>query len=167
MPSPAGYGITEVVSPGDDASSRSTGGRLQVPFGEPGWDEALGERVLWHLSRGHARAELRLNPPELGPLEVRIAVHRDEASVHFTTASGPVREALESALPRLRELFAEAGIQLADAGVSSRDPGRRDGRDETGTPRPTAPHDGLPEVDSSRTPSSGLRSARGLVDLFA
>lgn len=64
-------------------------------------------------------AELRINPPDLGPVEVRLTVSGDQASAKFVSAHAEVREALETSIARLRESFAEAGIQLGEASVSA------------------------------------------------
>ncbi len=91
---------------------------LNVPFNQAGWDKALGERIQWMVGQGMQRASIKLNPAHLGPMEVRIQVQNDQASVQFTSAHGVVREALEAALPRLRDMFDNAGVELADVDVS-------------------------------------------------
>jgi flagellar hook-length control protein FliK len=52
-------------------------------------------------------------------MEVRIQVQNDQASVHFTSAHAVVRDALEAALPRLREMFGTTGVELVNVDVSS------------------------------------------------
>ena len=89
------------------------------------WGDALGQRLVWMSEAGIGRAEIRLNPPELGYIDVRVAVANDEARVAFNVQHGTTREALEAALPRLRELFAQQGIELADASVSQHSPGEQ------------------------------------------
>lgn len=91
---------------------------IDVPLGQPRWDQALGNRVLWLVNQETHHAELRLNPPELGPLEVRISIDGERANINFTANHWAVREALESAIPRLREMFAESGLNLVDVNVS-------------------------------------------------
>ena len=62
----------------------------------------MGNRVMWMVTKNVQHAEIRLNPAELGPLEVRVAVNRDETSILFTSQHMAVRDAVEAALPRLR-----------------------------------------------------------------
>jgi flagellar hook-length control protein FliK len=72
------------------------------------------------LEEGEGRTvELRLDPPELGRITVRISLVGEEARVAFTAMQSGAREALEAALPRLREMFEEAGLTLGDAAVDS------------------------------------------------
>lgn len=62
-------------------------------------------------------AEIRLDPPELGALDIKIKVTNDVASVNITSPHTQVREALETAVPRLREMFEESGLSLGDVNV--------------------------------------------------
>lgn len=87
--------------------------------GSVGWGGAVGEKVLWMANQNHQVAELHLNPPNLGPLEVRLTISNDQASALFVSHHSAVREAIETALPRLREMLADNGIMLGNASVSS------------------------------------------------
>ncbi len=91
---------------------------LGTPLNQSGWDQALGERIQWMVSNKLQGARIRLNPANLGPMEVRIQVQNEQASVQFTSAHGVVREALEAALPRLRDMFDASGVELVDVDVS-------------------------------------------------
>jgi len=90
---------------------------LHNPVGSSAWADELGTRLALMADRGQHTASLRLSPEHLGPLEVRISVRDDQASVWFGASHADTRAALEQALPRLRELFASQGLSLADAGV--------------------------------------------------
>ena len=88
------------------------------PVGHPNWDQALGQRVSILARDGIQVAELKLQPPELGAVDVRIRVRDGEAVVHFTAQSAAAREAIDLALPRLREMLAESGLTLTESEVS-------------------------------------------------
>ncbi len=68
---------------------------------------------------GTQTAQLTLNPPDLGPLQVVLSVNNDQTSVAFTSAQPEVRQALEAALPKLRETMGEAGIALGSTTVGT------------------------------------------------
>lgn len=102
--------ITAAPDPGPTRTLHSTVGSSQ-------WADELSTRMMLMSERGQHSASLRLNPEHLGPLEVRISVRDDQASVWFGSAHADTRAAIEQALPRLRELFASQGLSLADAGV--------------------------------------------------
>ena len=91
---------------------------LNTPLRQPGWDQALSERVMWVVNQKFQGVELKLNPAHLGPIEVRVQMQSDQAQVSFVAQHGPVREALEAALPRLREMFSANGFNLVDVNVS-------------------------------------------------
>ncbi|MDJ0890159.1 MAG: flagellar hook-length control protein FliK [Gammaproteobacteria bacterium] len=92
---------------------------LPEPIRTPQWNDGLATRITWMASNQVHKAELRLNPPELGPLEVRVAVQQDETRVVFTATNAAAREAVEAALPRLRELMGATGLNLVQVDVSA------------------------------------------------
>jgi flagellar hook-length control protein FliK len=92
---------------------------LPMPVGASGWDDALSQKVLWMVSGQEQVAELSLNPPDLGPLQVTLSISNDQAIATFVSQHADVRQALEAALPRLKEMMAESGINLGGATVSS------------------------------------------------
>ena len=90
---------------------------VHVPVGTAAWADEIGSRLTLMTEKGQHTASLRLSPEHLGPLEIRIAIRDDQASVWFGAAHADTRAAIEHALPRLRELFSAQGLSLADAGV--------------------------------------------------
>lgn len=143
---------------------------ITVPVGAPGWGDALADRVTVMAQGRQSTAELQLNPPNLGPVEVKLTLQGDQATVSFHSPHAPVREAIQASMPRLTEAFAEAGIGLgnvfvgADARSNDRQAPEQQGRGgsrgrETG---------GVTEVRGAgevlwNGPLTGLRA----VDLFA
>lgn len=92
--------------------------RIEVPVQQAGWGEAVGNRLMMMVSDKMQSARIHLNPAELGPIEVRVTVNQDQASVHFVSSNTAVRDAIEDAFPRLKEMFMQNGISLTDANVS-------------------------------------------------
>jgi flagellar hook-length control protein FliK len=92
---------------------------VQPPVGDSGWGEALGQKLVWMTGQHQQVAELHLNPPHLGPMEVRLTINNDQVSALFVSHQPAVREAIEAAMPRLREMFADSGMTLGNAMVSS------------------------------------------------
>lgn len=81
--------------------------------------QGLGQRLMVMSEDGIQSARLKLHPEHLGTLDVRIRVEHDTAQVWFTAHHGQAREALEAALPRLKEMFAQQGMNLIQADVGS------------------------------------------------
>jgi flagellar hook-length control protein FliK len=138
---------------------------VAVGVGQRGWDQGLGEQLLWMTSQKHQVAELRLNPPELGPLKITITLDQNQASAQFVSAHAAVREAIESALPRLREMLSESGISLGNTSVGAETFGA-----------PAQQQSGMPALQARATVldpaalASGERRwqrSLGLVDTFA
>jgi len=134
---------------------------LHHPVGSSAWADELGTRLALMTERGQHSASLRLSPEHLGPLEVRITVRDDQASVWFGAGNADTRAALEQALPRLRELFASQGLSLADAGVFREPP--RD-QPKLGASLSGGVEDSVSEVEAL-PPASIVRL--GLVDAYA
>ncbi|MTW00460.1 flagellar hook-length control protein FliK, partial [Pseudoduganella ginsengisoli] len=104
--------------------------QLPARVGTTAWDQQLGQKVVWMVAGGEQSASLTLNPPDLGPMQVVLNVSNDQASASFTAAQPEVRQALEAALPRLREMMSEAGIQLGSATVSAEMSGQQQAFDQ-------------------------------------
>jgi flagellar hook-length control protein FliK len=144
--------------------------RLTPAVGTPAWDQALGQKIVWMVRGGEQSATLTMNPPDLGPMQVVLSVTNNQATVDFMSAQPEVRQALESALPRLREMMGESGVQLGQANVSAgsqqqfagfesqnRGGGRANGKEGKGI------EDGAPPLRQGI-----VRMARdGVVDTFA
>lgn len=111
---------TVTVAPATAATSLEQALRANV--GSPRWANELGTRLVMMSARGQQEGSLTLSPEDLGPLEVRISVHQNTANVWFGAQHADTRAALAEAMPRLRELFGEAGLSLGHAGVSEEAP---------------------------------------------
>lgn len=83
------------------------------------WGGALGARIVSMIQQDVQSAEIHLDPPELGSLEVRVKVHQGEASIQVATSHPQVRDVLESQAFRLREALAEDGMNLSQFDVGS------------------------------------------------
>ena len=142
--------------------------QIHTPFGAAGWGAELGQKVVWMINDKQQVAELRVNPPDLGPLDIKLTIDDHQTTAVFTSPHSAVREAVEAALPRLREVLAESGIMLGNASVTADSP--RDGSAYT-PQRPPASATAEPIVDPLSAQNQRLTTVptrgRGLVDLFA
>lgn len=150
---------------------------ITVPFGEPRFGAAMGERVSWLVREGLQSAELTLNPPDLGPIRIELSLQDDAASFGFNATQAETRAAIEQALPRLRELLAEQGITLDETRIGSDGAPdgqtNRQGNSSSHRPR-SAGGDGSagtpgsqPPPLESPLPGRGQSRLPGRVDLFA
>jgi flagellar hook-length control protein FliK len=139
--------------------------QVNTPVGSDGWAQSLGDRVVTLTERDVSHAQLKLNPPQLGPLEVRVQVNGDQASVSFTTHSNVTREALEQAAPRLREMLGSQGFASVNVSVSQHSFSER--------PQQPMRYEPLPSwAEAIATPAASQaaaasRVARSLLDAYA
>ena len=137
--------------------------KIDVPVGHPRWAESVGHEVRLLVERGVPSATLKLSPEHLGPVEVRIDLSGDKANVWFGAAHADTRAALTDAIPRLREMFAGAGLTLGDTGV------RQDMPNRAGTSGSASGHGFGSDGDGIVTEAPAVdRLVRvGLVDAYA
>ena len=100
------------------ANSAGAGDKISARVGTPAWDNQVAQKIVWMVAGEEQSASLTLNPPDLGPMQVVLSVTNDMASVTFTSAQPEVRQALEDAMPKLREMMSENGIALGNASVN-------------------------------------------------
>jgi len=154
------------VAPATLTTSAAAGGgepALRSPVGSPRWAEELGSRMVMMSTRGQQEGSLTLSPEHLGPLEVRISMQQNTASVWFGAQHADTRAALTEALPRLRELFAEAGLSLGHSGVSQDAPRRE--LQEAASQRRSGDGAVIEAAETSLQPVR--RALSGLLDLYA
>ncbi|WP_343047352.1 flagellar hook-length control protein FliK [Allochromatium humboldtianum] len=114
----------------------TTGARLQTldlnRLLQPGGEQRLAEQVRWSVDNGLDTAEIKLHPPSLGALDVRLVQEGDKTHVQFVSAHPIAREVLEAAMPRLREALAQDGVLLGNVSVSDQAPQDRGGSGREG-----------------------------------
>jgi flagellar hook-length control protein FliK len=97
---------------------------LGLPLNHERWADEVGERVRWMVGQQMQTAELKITPANLGTIEVRITMHKDQMQISFVSPHAAVREVLEDAAPRLREMMSAAGYSGVDVDVSHHQPQR-------------------------------------------
>jgi flagellar hook-length control protein FliK len=90
---------------------------IHAPVGSAAFADEVGARATSLAQSGITQAQLQMNPADMGPVQVHITLQAGQASVWFGANHADTRAALEQSLPRLRELFAGAGMPLTDSGV--------------------------------------------------
>mgnify|MGYP003482681701 CR=1 FL=1 len=145
--------------------------RLSARVGTPAWDNQVGQKVIWMVGGEDQSATLELNPPDLGPVQVVLSVSNDLASVTFSSQQLEVRQALENALPRLREMMSESGIALGNATVNAGAEGRQgqDGQQGRGKGGNGNGGNGGDSAVAEAAPRqrTGVLGGAGAVDTFA
>ena len=139
--------------------------QVPAPFGNTEWADQFRDKVVWLVDRQQQTAELHMNPPHLGPVEVMLTVGDDKTNIAFVSPHPAVREAIEASFSDLRATLEQRGIALGQASVSA---DSRDAREQAPAQQGQPFHrmsDGGAEADEPRA----IRVLRqyGLVDTFA
>lgn len=101
-------------------SQQQYNGKIHTSMLKPEWGEAFQQRVNWLVSQNIQSARIQVDPKELGPIEIKIEVTKDnQTHVVFNSHSGATRDMLEQQLPRLKEMLEQQGVDLADVDVRS------------------------------------------------
>ncbi|HEB60088.1 MAG TPA: hypothetical protein ENJ01_12760 [Gammaproteobacteria bacterium] len=144
---------------------------IRTPVQHPAWAGEVSERLQWMVRNNLQQADIQLDPPELGRLDVRVVVNNDQTHIQFASSHATVRDALESALPRLREMFHEQGLNLGNVDISQHSAQQQ----ERGDAEQPHAHDYVEANDEDGRGSSMTTHAtgspgsqgRGLLDVFA
>jgi flagellar hook-length control protein FliK len=134
----------------------------------PNWHETFANRVQWLVDQQVGEAHIKLNPPELGAVDVKISLVDDKTFVQLTTATAAARDELSQSLPRLRELFTLSGLELGGASVQNGREGQQAAHGYGGGSAPT--HSGQPAPfaeDLDEPPAYVPRRSLGRIDVFA
>lgn len=141
---------------------------VHPPVGSPDWGQAMNQQVLFAAQGQQQCATLHLNPPQLGPLEVHLQLHDGQIQAQFVSPHAVVRQAVEAALPQLRDLFTGAGLSLMQTSVSTQG-GQGERQQQTRAQR-SAP--GLAAIGETGTQPTGatamspLRWQQGMVNTY-
>ncbi|MGB7757793.1 MAG: flagellar hook-length control protein FliK, partial [Salinisphaera sp.] len=117
-----GHGLHSATSPQSgsaNAGAASTSTTLSAPIASDDWNHALGQQTLRLAGAGgQKQAQIQLHPRELGQINISVTVNdHNQAQIHFAAAHAHVREAVEAALPQLRQSLAAGGLSLGQASV--------------------------------------------------
>jgi len=144
--------------------------KMNTPVTSPEWGAEFGKRIQMLMKNNIQQAEIRLDPPELGRIQIRINMNQEHANVSFSALHSNVREAIESNMSRLRDMLGESGLQLGDADVNPQFQEQSDKRadDQHQFTLATPSSDEVDEFQGREMPASVIqKSVDGLIDYFA
>jgi flagellar hook-length control protein FliK len=157
-----------VIAPAQRADAGATTAvtvAMPTPATAPEFREALGVQVSVLARDGVQQAELHLNPADMGPISVQIALVGTQAQVDFGAESLATRQIIESGLPELAAALRDAGFTLAGGGVSQHSRGRGSDGGEPASPWSRRGHDADPAESIVQRVTTRL--PQGAVDLYA
>lgn len=154
------------------ASSADIGLRTSIdaPFGSDAFNLSTTRTLKLMADEGIQRAEIALNPLDLGPLEIRLDIQGQEATISFLADQAQTRESLEKALPQLRDMLSEQGLTLGETHVGQRqasDQGAGQQAANRSWPQGDRQAPGNGTQAQPATDTAPRRAGRGLLDLYA
>jgi flagellar hook-length control protein FliK len=160
-------GAAQLMSsaPATDTAAPTTF-KITPPVETADFSQGLADRVSFMVDGNISSAKLQVNPPALGPIEVRIALQGAHAQVSFTSHSALTRDALESSAPKLREMLGQQGFGQVSVDVSQGSYQDRSAQSSPYQGSSTGDRDnGLSAVQPSIRPHA--RAATGVLDAYA
>ena len=173
---PVAFGVntaqsaTATVGLANTPAAATVEARIAVPVDSPSFAPALGAQLSLFAQDGVQTARLQINPAEMGPITVQIALDGNTARVDFQADRAATRDLIEASLPALAGAMQDAGLTLTGGGVFQQHPGRQPPPEHSpaaNTLRNAAP-DSRPDSGAADPAFAGRRGTqRGLVDLVA
>ena len=144
---------------------------IAAPLHSQAWPQQFGEKLVWMVKNDQQTAQISLNPPQLGPLQITLNLSGDQATAVFASPHAEVRQAIESSLPQLRDMLSATGIALGDANVGANlaQQNQNNAFQPPNRAQSTLENAILPANDNAPVAGTAtpLHHGRGLVDLFA
>ena len=163
--------LNNVTSQAGPSTAQPVAVNLPTPVYSPDFPQAMGAQLTVLAQGGVEHAELHLNPADMGPVSVQIAIEGAQARIDFGADVASTRQAIEASLPELASALRDAGLTLSGGGVSQHSRSRQDMADAQGTAggriKGGSHGDGGTSIDNT-APAPLRRSVRvGGVDAYA
>ena len=108
--------------------------------------EALGQRLSAQIARGDWKVEMALRPKDLGNIDIQLHMNRGELQASFSASQMATRDLIAEGLPKLREVLAQLGMEVASVDVNVRQESQHGGN-----PTPGKQSSGVAGVGSRRS----------------
>lgn len=136
---------------------------LPQHLSNPEWSDDFNQQIIWLGQQKINNAVIKLNPQEFGPIEISIKMLNEETSISIMTHTTQVRDLVEQALPRLREMMTDQGLNLSQVTIESNENQRQSAKQQY---EPL-----LNEAVSVEEPVeetvSIVKTSKGIIDYFA
>ncbi len=133
---PAEVAITGAVVSAPAAPGSIASPMISTPLGHPQWGNDFSQHVAGisqTLKNGLQSIEMRLDPPDLGPIRITLTLNDGVAQAAFVSPHANVRSAVENALPQLQQQLAQNGISLGQTSVSDQGQAQQEAANTNGS----------------------------------
>ena len=132
----------------------------------PEGQNQFAEKIRWIVNARNSFAEIRLDPPDLGSVQVKVSTAGETATVSFVVQSQQARDALEQATPRLRDMLAEQGIELGQSSVQQENQQQQE-QEQDGQFAQNKGDDGMEELAGEVIEQRATGGVAGGIDFYA
>lgn len=138
--------------------------QIQAPLGSQRFAEETAQQLQFAIGKQAQFAELKITPADMGPISIKIDMQGNQANLQFIVTQADTKQAIEDALPKLRELFAQAGLQLNGSDVNQQS---QQQQQQNAYPKwqNSMQLNELTSVDTGLTPQR--YTVKGMLDIFA
>ena len=141
---------------------------INVPLKHPQWGQALGQRIVFMSNNSLQQAQITLNPQSLGQIQVTLQLDKDQKmNISLAAQNGMTRESMENALPRLREMMEQAGVQLGSVDISDQKQFSESGDAHEHHEKNTSKHTLVEEGKVEEQPLLMTGSTDNIIDYYA
>ncbi|HHF7375041.1 flagellar hook-length control protein FliK [Legionella bozemanae] len=137
---------------------------IPMEIDKPEWSKQFADHIIWLGQQEVKSAIIKINPEDLGPLEISIKVINDSASVNITTHTHQIRDIIDQSLPKLQAMMAEQGLNLSEVHIDSDGSAHQSPQQNSSSQEETAL---AIEDEAGITPLKNKKILKGLVDYFA
>ncbi len=103
--------------------------------------QAMAERLQNQIARGEWKLQMRLNPANLGRIDVELGMHAKGLDAMFRSDNPLTRELMAQSMPKLKDSLSQSGMAVASVWVNSDAERQSDGK-------PTPQRDARPSTDA-------------------
>lgn len=107
----------------------SAGSSFTSSVGDVGWGQEFVGRMNVMAKDGVHEMKLQLKPAEMGLLEIKLTTEGDQTKVIFNVHNAAARDAIDLAMPRLRDMLEQSGLQLVHSEVNDNSSQRDQGNE--------------------------------------
>ena len=93
---------------------------IKTPVMDKQWKAEFNNHISFISKSGGGNAIIKLNPAHLGPVEASIRVVNEVATIQIAASHITTRDAMDAAIPRLKEMLEEQGFSKVNVDISEK-----------------------------------------------
>jgi len=83
--------------------------------------DQVKDKVMVMINKRLQQLEIRLDPAELGSMQVKLNMQNEQAAVSIVVQNSQAKEALDQNIQKLRDMLQESGVDVGDANIEHRE----------------------------------------------